>query len=343
MSFNLPKTKILVKDMLPADAHHIARNIITTDCSLHTLRTLIDRPDVFVADGILTVGVPLGTDAFVSAYVAATCKEISTDIDKLDPLTDGFVHYQLVRFCQATRLQYLNVHIPKYELTSYQQAHVDVKITDALLKKGTNQLSTTWSKGWIRARLQDSHAEGGFGITPNSLTSVSGFYTSTARFVQWGGQLGDVARSNYFPSVDLTDTATWNTPILTRLIGIHSSLLHDCKCQEASDPTSHQPASHQPPPPAPPQPPLQPPPPQQPPPSQDTGILVLAQLNQLASPAQPSSADKTAVSVPTQRRVIRQFMQHNPRYIALRQTTTHTRSAEQQKLQTAQKYRAVSA
>jgi len=160
MSFNLPKTKILVKDMLPADAHHIARNIITTDCSLHTLRTLIDRPDVFVADGILTVGVPLGTDAFVSAYVAATCKEISTDIDKLDPLTDGFVHYQLVRFCQATRLQYLNVHIPKYELTSYQQAHVDVKITDALLKKGTNQLSTTWS----RARQ---------GLDPRTLTRLT--------------------------------------------------------------------------------------------------------------------------------------------------------------------------
>jgi hypothetical protein len=56
------------------------------------LRTLIDRPDVFVADAILTVGVPLGADAFVSAYVAATCQEISADIDKLDPLTDGFVH-----------------------------------------------------------------------------------------------------------------------------------------------------------------------------------------------------------------------------------------------------------
>ena len=36
-------------------------------------------------------------------------------------------------------------------------------------------------------------------------------------------------------------------------------------------------------------------------------------------------------------------MQHNPSYIALRQTTTHTRSGEQQKLQTAQKYRAVAA
>jgi len=49
------------------------------------------------------------------------------------------------------------------------------------------------------------------------------------------------------------------------------------------------------------------------------------------------------VSVQTQRRVTRQLVQHRPQYIALRQITAHTRSAEQQKLQTAQKYRAVAA
>ena len=59
--------------------------MITTDDSLNTLRTLVDRPEVFVADGILTVGVPLGTDAFVSAYVAATCQEITADIDPRPP------------------------------------------------------------------------------------------------------------------------------------------------------------------------------------------------------------------------------------------------------------------
>ena len=94
-----------------------------------TASTPYGRSQVFVADGILTVGVPLGTDAFVSVYVAATCQQISADIDKLDPLTDGFVHYQLVRFCQAARLQYLSARIHKYELTSYQQAQVDVEIT----------------------------------------------------------------------------------------------------------------------------------------------------------------------------------------------------------------------
>ena len=87
--------------MLPAGDHRIAKDLISADDSLDTLPALVDRADVFVADGILTLGVPLGTDAFVSAYVAAKCQEISGDIDKLDPLTDGFVQYQLVRFCQA--------------------------------------------------------------------------------------------------------------------------------------------------------------------------------------------------------------------------------------------------
>jgi hypothetical protein len=26
------------------------------------------------------------------------------DVDKLDNIQDGFIHYQLIRFCQATRL-----------------------------------------------------------------------------------------------------------------------------------------------------------------------------------------------------------------------------------------------
>ena len=43
-----------------------------------------------------------------------------------------------------------------------------------------NQQSAKWSeqdKAWIRMRLQDSHAEGGFGITPNALTCLSAFYS----------------------------------------------------------------------------------------------------------------------------------------------------------------------
>ncbi len=33
------------------------------------------------------------------------------DVDKLDNIQDGFIHYQLIRFCQATRLQDLIGHV----------------------------------------------------------------------------------------------------------------------------------------------------------------------------------------------------------------------------------------
>jgi hypothetical protein len=55
------------------------------------------------------------------------------DVDKLDNIQDGFIHYQLIRFCQATPLQFLNGHVQ----LANQQQHLDLKIANALLKKGT--------------------------------------------------------------------------------------------------------------------------------------------------------------------------------------------------------------
>ena len=200
--------------------------MIHADASLSNLRELIDTDGVFVSDGIITVGVPLGTDNFVSKYVSDKCRLISDDVE---PLTDGFVHYQILRFCQATRLQYLNAHVPKYDLTSFQQAQVDVKITHALLKKGHPDLWSQWSQAdrdWVKYRLHESHDHGGFAITPNSLTRISAFYSSTGRFVAWGGQLSVVAQCNYFPAHDLTDPDTWRAPNLDRLKGRWRFLSH---------------------------------------------------------------------------------------------------------------------
>jgi hypothetical protein len=33
------------------------------------------------------------------------------DVEKLDAIQDGFIHCQLLRFCEATRLQYITSHI----------------------------------------------------------------------------------------------------------------------------------------------------------------------------------------------------------------------------------------
>jgi hypothetical protein len=65
----------------------------------------------FCPEDFVGIGVPMGTDAFVHNFVVQTCTSIIDDVEKLDTIQDGFVHYQLLRFCQTTQLQYVNSHI----------------------------------------------------------------------------------------------------------------------------------------------------------------------------------------------------------------------------------------
>ncbi len=116
---------------------------------------------------------PIVTDAFVRSFVVKTCRDIIDDVEKLDAIQDGFIHFQLLRFCQVTRFQYINSHIMICNCCVLQQQHVDCKIADALLKKGTKQNTDDWdtsSKDWTHMSLHLPHAEGGFGVTFNDVT-----------------------------------------------------------------------------------------------------------------------------------------------------------------------------
>ncbi len=98
----------------------------------------------------------LFTDAFVRSFVAKACRDIIDDVEKLDAIQDGFIHFQLLRFCQTTRLQYINSHIIPNNRCVLQQQHVDCKIADALLKKGTKHHGDGWdapSKAWAHMVL----------------------------------------------------------------------------------------------------------------------------------------------------------------------------------------------
>ena len=139
------KTKILVKGISAAEAHTAAQRLLTADPSLAHLGPLI-APKAFVDDGYIGLGVPIGTDAFVQHFVKKKCQEIMEDVDKLDNIQDGFIHYQLMRFCQATRLQYLNGQIDLANQNVLQQQHVDWKISNTLLKKGTREAYKTWTQ-----------------------------------------------------------------------------------------------------------------------------------------------------------------------------------------------------
>ncbi len=109
--------------------------MLVANPSLNHLRPLLS-PACFVVDGY--IGLPIGTDAFIQHFVKDKCQAIMDDVDKLDNIQDGFIHYQLLRFCH-TRLQYLNCQIDQANQNCLQQQHVDWKISNALLKKGTRE------------------------------------------------------------------------------------------------------------------------------------------------------------------------------------------------------------
>jgi hypothetical protein len=106
------------------------QRLLADDPSLLHLSPLLS-PASFVVDGYIGLGVPIGTDAFIQHLVK--CWAIMEDFDKLGSIQDGFIQYQLLRFCQATRLQYLNGHIDLANQNMRQQQHVDHKIANALL------------------------------------------------------------------------------------------------------------------------------------------------------------------------------------------------------------------
>ncbi len=95
------KTKFLVKGISAADAHAAAMRMLAANPSLDRLRPLLS-PACFVVEGYIGLGVPIGTDAFIQHFVKDKCQAIMDDVDKLDNIQDGFIHYQLLRFCQAT-------------------------------------------------------------------------------------------------------------------------------------------------------------------------------------------------------------------------------------------------
>ncbi len=92
--------------------------------------------DSFFPECFIGLGVPIDTDDFIQSFGDKTCRDIIDDVEKLDAIQDGFIHYQLLRFCQATRLQYINSHIMLNNRSVLRQQYVDCKIADVSLEKG---------------------------------------------------------------------------------------------------------------------------------------------------------------------------------------------------------------
>ena len=64
------------------------------------------------ADGMRVAGVPVGINDWSKAFVAKKARAVLTDVAKLDVVTDGLIHLQLLNFCQNTRLAFLGRNTP---------------------------------------------------------------------------------------------------------------------------------------------------------------------------------------------------------------------------------------
>jgi hypothetical protein len=242
LELNISKTDILPKDITQQVIFDVEHGFINDTPQLTQLRGEVSL-DSFRPDGFVGIGVPIGTDTFVRQFVAESCRDIIEDVEKLGVIEDGFVHFQLLRFCQTTRLQFLNSHILLDNRCVLQQQHVDCKIADALLKKGTKQHTDGWdaaSKDWAHMVLHLPHAEGGFGVPFNCVTKDAAFYTTTSRFVSWMGAFSQERQKLWLSRDDLLDSSSWSSPPLVLLRDIHSTLLTQYDCKEVCAPSQSQ-------------------------------------------------------------------------------------------------------
>jgi hypothetical protein len=240
LELNVAKTAILpAKGFTQQAAFDVAHRIIAARSAWTHLRAEIAL-DSFCPEGFVGIGVPIGTDTFVRIFVAKTCRNIIDEVETLDAIQDGFVHYQLIRFCQATRLQFISSHIMLNNRFFLQQQHVDCKIADALLKKGTKQHADGWdasSKAWAHMVLHLPHAEGGYGVTFSDVAKDAAFYTTASRFVAWLGAFPQERQRLWLPKDDLRDSSSWSSPPLLLLRDIHVKLITQYDYKEVCAPS----------------------------------------------------------------------------------------------------------
>ena len=132
LDFNMGKTKFLAKG--PISARHLyerAQHFLRTDPALQDMVNDF-TPEMFTVEGIEVLGTPIGTEGYIKNFVAQNCVKIMRDIEKLEPLTDGFTHFQLIQKTQNTRTQYLSANItlpPQDHFLSAQQRHIDTAVS----------------------------------------------------------------------------------------------------------------------------------------------------------------------------------------------------------------------
>jgi len=139
--------------------------------------------------GLRVAGVPIGNYEWVQQSMQAKAAAVQVDVDKLDIVSDGLIHYQMLRFCQNAHLAFLGCNTPT-PLISDIFAEADATILEALCQKGTTNAHGEWTavfRRFVDMKLQLPHFRGGFGVTPNAGSAISAFYAASVSLVQWLG------------------------------------------------------------------------------------------------------------------------------------------------------------
>jgi hypothetical protein len=118
LSFSMTKVKIYIPGVTRERARELVLQHIDHDSSLESLRELYEQDlakpelDIITVTGLKCVGVPIGTPEFVNAFVRSKAHAIEQDVQKLRIVQDPKIHYDLLRFCQHTRLAFLARNVP---------------------------------------------------------------------------------------------------------------------------------------------------------------------------------------------------------------------------------------
>jgi len=95
-------------------------------------------------DGMRVAGAPVGVDAWVETFVAKKAQSVITDVAKLDVVSDGLIHSQLLNFCQNACMAFLGRNTPTPLLSEFM-AQEDATIVETVCRHGSGSGHVDWT------------------------------------------------------------------------------------------------------------------------------------------------------------------------------------------------------
>jgi len=121
-------------------------------------------------------GKPIGNDEWVQQFVPEKATAVQGDVSKLEMISDGLSFYQMLRFCQNTRLAFLGRNVPTLCISDIL-AQVDATILEALCRNGKTNMHAEYTAVFRRySDIKLPHFRKGFGVTSNAGSAISAFY-----------------------------------------------------------------------------------------------------------------------------------------------------------------------